>query len=816
MPQAVAAVVAVAKVVFAVVKASAILRAILQVAAGLLLSKLLAPKPGQPGGGSRRQGTTFSIRQPTPSRRIPYGVVRLGGIYMYAETAGTDQKDLWLVLAIGDGPIESIDKMYFDGDEIALETNTTDSNGRDIFEPVAGHELEGLVTVSKYLGVTGASQPADASLVAASASKWTTSHTLDDIAYCVVKLTFDAEKFPQGIPSISFLIKGRNDIFDPRTSTTGYTANNALCWNHYMTTAQTGLGADYATEIDEDALIAAANVADESVSTGAYYASEPRYTCNGFVDLADNPESIITDFLQAMSGWQSYIGGKFVVHAGAYEAPTFEINEDMLAGPVNVVNQLPKRERFNLVKGVYVSPENHFQPADFPAAENSTYETEDGGEIVADLDLVFTTSPNTAQRIAKIELEAARQQKRVSIVTNLRGLPAQAGETVMFTFSRYGWEQKVFLVESSTLVPLDGGAIGLALSLREWASSVYDWDWNTDQKTVAAAPTLTVGAPKVDDVVASPTGGDSPIADFPIGVTLTCATTDAIIRWSKSATPTSSSAGFEYDANDASTHPVMNDGETLYARAFLEGYADSDPMSPETYLADFNPEDVADLEAWWRADVEATVAEQIPGFTNPWYDFDDRSFGQSLGANGNINTIPARNKPKASMDFDGSNDRLQQNAGTFDYTLPKTIIVCASTPGSPAGFAAGAGRNSIHDLFGLFCDAGTWKARTVDGGVVNQSSGIAATANGTDVAAAVLTSVSSRHCRVNKVSDTADTNTNSPAGLEFFTVGAAIEAGSFAKFSNLKIHEVLVYNRALSNTEIDNLTDYLTGKYPRP
>lgn len=816
------AVFAIATAFSAAFTTSAIISAVVRIGIGLALSALLTPKH-QGNRAARRQGGTFAVRQPAVARRILYGEFpAVGGIWTYVERTGTDGKDLFMVLYIGDGPINEISKVYFDGDEVALASSGNDSNGRTIWKPIGGHDLEDFVRISLYTGAAG--QPADASLVAASASKWTAAHTGDGVAYAVVKLTYDQDAFPQGIPNISFSGKGRDDVYDPRTGTTLYTRNCALCLNHYLTKAQTGLNATYATEVNETALIIAANVCAEQVATAGGYGDVNRYNCDGFVNLSDNPETIIDDFKEAMAGWMTYVGGRFVIHAGAYNVPTFDINEDMIIEAVTLTNRLPRRERINRVRGVYVSEENKYQETDFPAMTNSSYEVNDGEELAADLNLVFTSNPESAQRLAKIILEKARKEKRVTLRCNMRALRAEAGKTVTLTFGRYGYNQKVFFVESSTLAPIEGGkALGVDLELREYNSDIYDWNHLTDPKTVSSAPALIVSAPQVADVIASPVGGSSPIGEFPIEVTLSCATDNAIIRWSRTESPTDKSAGTLYDANDPSTHPVVRDGETLYARAFLSGIDPSDSMS-ETYSADSNPvDDVSNLYMWWRADVAGKVVEYVPGSVSPWWSLPVNG-GTSLnaqvppnnrgrGINKGVSTMPSVDREESSVNFDGTNDRLRHDDAATDRTLPKTIIVCATTPASPSGMAVSIGNASSADQIGVFCDAGTWKARSEDGGSNEDSGGIAATANGTDVVAAVFTSTTSRRCRVNKVWDTENTNSSSPVMDIGPTIGAEY-VGGWGEHANIDIHEILIYNRALSAAEIDTITDYLTDKYP--
>ena len=84
---------------------------------------------------------------------------------------------------------------------------------------------------------------------------WTSNHRLRGIACAYIRLEYDANVYMNGIPNISFKINGKK-VYDPRTTTTVFPQNPALCLADYLCDTRYGLGADYATEIDETALTA--------------------------------------------------------------------------------------------------------------------------------------------------------------------------------------------------------------------------------------------------------------------------------------------------------------------------------------------------------------------------------------------------------------------------------------------------------------------------------------------------------------------------------------------------------------------------------
>lgn len=351
------------------------------------------------------------------------------------------------------------------------------------------------VVVKKHLG--SPSQTADADIMAAFPADWTSNHRLRGRAYIYVRLEYSQDLFPYGLPNISAVVRGKR-VYDPRTATTAYSANAALCIADYLNTA---LGAAYGTEIDNTQLAAAANICDESVLL-ADATSEARYECHGTVDLSQRPREIVSKMLTSCGGRATFVGGKWRIIPAAYSVPAVTITESDLRGPLRVQSVLSRRDLCNAVKGVFISEQNAWQPADFPPVVNALYLSEDGERIWRDVELGFTTSAACAQRLAKIELERTRQQITVTTTVSLIGLQLTPGDTVAITNARMGWTAKAFEVTAWRFVSQSDGGLNIELSLRETASEVFDWN-NGEETTVDPAPDTDLPNPWF---VAPPTG----------------------------------------------------------------------------------------------------------------------------------------------------------------------------------------------------------------------------------------------------------------------------------------------------------------------
>jgi hypothetical protein len=429
------------------------------------------------------QPRTVSVREPVMPRDMVYGRVRKGGAIVFLHEAGDANEYLHLVIVLATHRVKSIGAVYFDG-EMAV-----DESG------AALDRWAGKVEIEKRLGHPD--QTAFTDLAEQVSEHWTSAHRLDGCAAIHLRLTYNADAFPGGIPSIAVDMEGKDDILDPRAGVRGYSENAALCVADYMAEPVFGLGAGIGLEdgVETESLIEAANICDEAVPL-ASGGTEPRYACNGIVTLDQTPQTIVEAMLTACAGWCVWQGGAWRIHAGAYRVPDVTLGvEDVREGGVALTTRQSRASNFNGVRGQFISPENDWQPDDFPAYASDTYVAEDGGEPVwRDISLPFTISSATAQRIAKIELERARRQQVVKWSGKLSAWKAAAGDTVNVDYARWGFANKPFEVQSSRL---DLSAVGEGvmlvpeLILRETSPLVYDWDASEEQ-IYAAAPRTTL------------------------------------------------------------------------------------------------------------------------------------------------------------------------------------------------------------------------------------------------------------------------------------------------------------------------------------
>ena len=483
-----------------------------------VVSGLLMKKPSLGNLTADMGNRTLNAKQAIAPRRVAYGLVQLGGVYTDIHTTGATNEYAHLVYTLTGHKIHAFKKVLFDGVEVPNALTGTPTGN---FAGFAWFEFK--------LGASG--EPAFPNYVAEDPSHWTSAHRQEGCASVHVKLKWDQDKFPNGVPEIRFEVETK-EVYDPRSSTTGYSTNAALCVADYMMDAAVGLGIPL-SEINSAALIAAANICDEDVALKAG-GTQKRYDCNGSFELNTTPSDALRAMLSAMAGDVVYTGGQWYVHAGAYRAPTLTFSDDDLAGPIKVQVKAQRADICNAVQGVYVSPAHSWQPTSFPPVRSTAYRTEDNGEeLWKDIQLPFTTDYIRAQRLAKITLETSRRQLTADVTWKLGAWQVIPGDGLYWTRPRFGWSPKEFRVRSLQLLTTSdnnssaneasGPALIVQHGLQEWDANVYAWTAASDeqddivngvgtlpQPSQCAAPTavtLTSGAPtaiiRVDGVVIS-------------------------------------------------------------------------------------------------------------------------------------------------------------------------------------------------------------------------------------------------------------------------------------------------------------------------
>jgi hypothetical protein len=255
-----------------------------------------------------------------------------------------------------------------------------------------------------------------------------------------------------------------------------------------------------------------ANYVHTDTGTATASPTQKRYLCDGVTDAGQARGNVLQSLLSSMAGYCIPPGDMWRIIAGAYYTPTIILTEDDCRGPIKMDTMISLRDLANGITGTFVSPANNWQDSSFPPYQDAAALAADGSQpIWQDIQLQYTTDGVMTQRLAKIYLEKIRRQKSLVLPCKLSAFPLQPGDTVMFTFPLFGFNQKVFEVQQTSLV-LDTAAtqvlfgvgqpgsdntmtsgnqaysnqvpcVGVDLTLRETDANVFAWNPATDENT---------------------------------------------------------------------------------------------------------------------------------------------------------------------------------------------------------------------------------------------------------------------------------------------------------------------------------------------
>lgn len=381
-------------------------------------------------GGTR--GTNVTTRTAASYRQIVRGEQRIAGNIVYCSTTGSSKRQYNMVIVLATHPCESLVNLYLDGRQVVWGYSGSYWTGsgenprnHGNFNFDNGDNFGGTAAPGTYVGPNGQNYSFGSEVFCyphmgtetaatvynndlyANDPTWTPNANgtpyLAGCTWVYLKLEYDTGTFPS-FPEIRFTVKGKNDIYDPRTGTRGYSTNWALQVADVVTDAKWGLGDN---TVNQDQLIAAANVCDEQVACqggsataspwapdqfyttgetyiyqGALYtvnsnynsgstfgsadishstltqttATESRYCCHLHYDTATSPGDVLNKMMEAAGGRLSRIGGQWYVWPAYWQGPSFTFDADQLIAPLKWNAKRPLSELANRITGTYTAP----------------------------------------------------------------------------------------------------------------------------------------------------------------------------------------------------------------------------------------------------------------------------------------------------------------------------------------------------------------------------------------------------------------------------------------------------------------------------
>jgi hypothetical protein len=490
------------------------------IAAGYALNAL-APKAkaGAAGAGY----ASVNALSPAAATNIIYGATRVGGITFYQETTNNN-KFLHKLVAVAGHEVNAIGDIYLNDELVTLDgsgnvtspsnyiTYSKDRTNAGSFvvgktykiantgggggEPsptdfvaigAANNNVDTVFTATgvgsgkgtanlrtarvrliKHLGT--ADQAADADLINESLL-WTSNHRARGIAYIYARFEYSADAFPNGVPVITTVVQGKK-VYDPRTETTAYSSNAALCLRDYLISS----GVAFTSEIDDTLFSTAANICDETVTLDAG-GTQLRYTTNGTFTSEAAPKDALSNLLTSMGGMLWYSQGKWGCKPAAYTSTVLSLDEDDLRSGLQIQTRNSRRDGFNKITGIFRGPESNYFETNYPTLAPAAFLSVDNGqESELELALPYVDTSAMAQRIAKIALYRNREQLKISGSFGMRAYQLSIGDLVQITNTRLGFADKVFEVVEWRFGLNSEMALEVFMTLQELSSGVFQWN----------------------------------------------------------------------------------------------------------------------------------------------------------------------------------------------------------------------------------------------------------------------------------------------------------------------------------------------------
>lgn len=418
-----------------------------------------------------------TVRSATEPKQVIYGKVRTGGQIVYVEDQGKDNTILWMCFVVAGHRVEEIETVYADG-EVVATSNGPGVNGlmvRPDGNPFGDNVLCWSIhgnRLSAFIPSTVVDSSDGSYDGTFSPPNWTASHRLSFQSYVWINLLFDKETFgDSGLPRFTFDVRGKNDIYDPRNFSTGYTDNQALIMLDVLRWDR--MFGESLSNIDLDMFRGAADIADELVASGPG-TTERRYTVNGTFKLQAIPLEILQSVASAGAATPYFdvASGQWRVSPGAYVAPVMSLDESDMVGGLSFQLGPSKNNRHNVAKGTYIDAGQDFEAVGFRELYINQYVNDDLEELEKSYEFAWTNTGTMARRLAKIDIERNRFGISCKAIFKFKALRLTPGDRIELTVARLGWAPKIFRVEAVEV----SFQSGVALDLREDAPEIYEWE----------------------------------------------------------------------------------------------------------------------------------------------------------------------------------------------------------------------------------------------------------------------------------------------------------------------------------------------------
>lgn len=414
------------------------------------------------GGGAdyeaKQSGITVNKQSNVAGIPVVYGRRKVGGTRVFVGTSGSDNKYLYVCLAVAEGRINAFKKIYIN-DELQTSMNNTltaDNNSTHSVRSNSKFYVSG--AKAKFQFFTGDDDQSASSLLKEH-PQWNDQHRLRGVAYVAcrfewVKADFDDDGNQtvfnpwQGIPVIQVEIEGKRVLtgdYSSHATTTAntygsevgsfaYSDNPADCLLDYLRNPRYGKDL-HDHRINWESFRTAQQLCDTSVNYGGSLGSADFLNCNTHLDVEDKMFDNAKKLLQTCRGFLPYVNGQYelkIETAESNPSGLLEITDDMIVGSIKVVSQ-DKNTKYNTAKVTFNNAEKDYE-SDTAIFSSSTFLTEDEDEeLVLNIGAPGIIERERALQYAEYLVRRSRKQMQVSFTATSEAQDLVAGDLVTVT-----------------------------------------------------------------------------------------------------------------------------------------------------------------------------------------------------------------------------------------------------------------------------------------------------------------------------------------------------------------------------------------------
>ena len=453
----------------------------------------LMPKPETPDFDIPQSETAQGvlINKSSNNAQIPvvYGERKIGITRVFVETSGTDNQYLYVAGILCEGEIESIESIYIDDKLVTwasslshgtvVEVGSGDTN---FYKDSTSH-----IQVQAFLGLD---DQVSSSILSTSAN-WGANHRLRGVAYLAFRFKWNQDIFGN-LPDIKAVVKGKK-IYDPRTTTTAYSNNSALCLLDYLRNSRYGKALpDSAFESGFQSFQDSADECETQVTPYSGGSDINLFETNAVIDTSQKLIDNVTKLLNPMRAIFSYNQGTYKLNVEGTGTATYTLTSDNVIGGIKIIGET-KNKKYNRVIGTFVNPDKNWQEdtVSFPpiddsglplADQHATMLSADNGTLLeGNFDFPSITNPYQAEELCEVILRRSRNALAIEVKATSEFLDIVVGDIVNITYVTAGFSAKPFRVYSVNI----NADLTVDLALTEHQDNFYSWTSKAQAPTIA-------------------------------------------------------------------------------------------------------------------------------------------------------------------------------------------------------------------------------------------------------------------------------------------------------------------------------------------